>query len=101
MLLVDPGRAPDAEIELWPEGAPGDEAVALNEHYVERDNPFGLPDRAAHDVTRPTLSVFRAAKPDGSAILIAPGGGYKWAVVEKEGYEGAAFSLVSDRRFTF
>lgn len=88
-LLVDLDRAPDLEIDLWPDGAPGGEGVSLNEHYVERENAFGLPDRAAHEVTRPTLTVFRAREPDGSAILIIPGGGYKWVVVEKEGFEGA------------
>ncbi len=88
-LLVDAGRAPDAEIELWPDGAPGGEAVSLTEHVVDRDNPFGLVDRAAHDVTRPTLSVFRPERPDGSAILIIPGGGYRWVVIDKEGFEGA------------
>tara|TARA_R110000787_G_scaffold102192_5_gene208080 strand:- start:6901 stop:7737 length:837 start_codon:yes stop_codon:yes gene_type:complete len=61
----------------------------LVEHYVERTNPFGLRDRAVLDVTVPTLSIFRPDNPDGSAILIIPGGGYKWVVVEKEGYEGA------------
>jgi acetyl esterase/lipase/mannose-6-phosphate isomerase-like protein (cupin superfamily) len=88
-FLVDPGRAPDVEIELWPGGAPGGEGVQLSEHVVDRDNPFGLVDRAAHDVTRPTLSVFRPQKPDGSAILIIPGGGYRWVVIDKEGFEGA------------
>ena len=88
-LLIDLDRAPDFEIDLWPNGAPGGDGVTLHEHFVERKNAFGLPDRAAHDVTRPTLMVFRAREPDGSAILIIPGGGYKWVVVEKEGYEGA------------
>ena len=88
-LLVDLDRAPDFEIDLWPNGAPGGAVMSLNEHYVERVNPYGLPDRAAHEVTRPTLSAFRAKNPDGSAILIISGGGYSWVVVEKEGFEGA------------
>ena len=88
-FLVDPGRAPNLEIELWPGGAPGGEGVKLIEHVVDRENPFGLVDRAAHDVTRPTLSVFRPERPDGSAILIIPGGGYRWVVIDKEGFEGA------------
>lgn len=90
-LLVDLDRAPDLEIELWPNGAPGGENVALTEHYVERENPFHLPDRAAYDVTRPTLTLFRSPNPDGSAILISPGGGYNYVVVEKEGFEGARY----------
>jgi acetyl esterase/lipase len=31
--------------------------------------------------------VFRPAIPNGSAVLVAPGGSYKWVVVDKEGYE--------------
>ena len=88
-LLVDAGREPDAVIDLWPGPPPGGEGVSLKETVVERDNPYGLLDRAAHNVMRPTLSVFRAARPDGSAILIIPGGGYSWVVIDKEGYEGA------------
>lgn len=88
-LLVDPDRQPDAVIDLWPTGAPGGENVSLTERVVARNTPFGLPDRAAHDVTTPTLSVFRAQKPNGAAILIIPGGGYSWVVIDKEGYEGA------------
>ncbi len=90
-LLVDLDREPDEVIELWPDGAPGGADVSLDEHYVERDNPFGLRDRAVHEVTNPTLTLFRAAEPNGSAIIIIPGGGYSWVVVEKEGYEGARY----------
>lgn len=90
-LQVELDRAPDEVIALWPGGAPGGEAVSLTQHYVERENAFGLRDRAVHDVTDPTLSLFRAPEPDGTAILIIPGGGYRWVVVEKEGFEGARY----------
>jgi acetyl esterase/lipase len=80
---------PDEIVYLWPGEPPGGIPEGLKEKTVERDNPFGLPDRAAHDVTAPSLSVFHPAHPDGSAILIIPGGGYKWVVIDKEGYEGA------------
>jgi acetyl esterase/lipase/mannose-6-phosphate isomerase-like protein (cupin superfamily) len=88
-LLVEAGREPDTVIDLWPGPPPGGEGVTLEEKIVERDNPYGLIDRAAHNVMRPVLSVFRPQKPDGSAILIIPGGGYSWVVIDKEGYEGA------------
>lgn len=88
-LIVDVDRKPDEVIDLWPAGAPGGENVALTERIVARENEFGLPDHAAHEVTRPTLSVFRPAKPDGSAILIIPGGSYAYVVIEKEGFESA------------
>lgn len=80
---------PDEVRDLWPGGPPGPVPDGLVEHVVERDNPFGLPDRAAHNVTRPILAVFRPARANGGAILIIPGGGYGWVVVDKEGHEGA------------
>jgi acetyl esterase/lipase len=80
---------PDAIVELWPLGPPGERPVGLEQHVVHRTNQFGLPDRALHDVTVPALAVFRPIRPNGGAILIAPGGGYAWVVVDKEGYESA------------
>ncbi len=74
---------------LWPDGPPGGVPEGLQEKIVYRDNPFGLMDRAAHDVTAPSLSIFHPETSDGSAVLIIPGGGYKWVVIDKEGFEGA------------
>jgi acetyl esterase/lipase len=90
-LLVDLDREPDAVFDLWPGGPPGGEGVSITEHVVARDNAFNLVDRAAHDVTRPTLSLFKPATPDGSAMLLIPGGGYGWVVIDKEGFEGARY----------
>lgn len=88
-LLVDLDRGPDEDIPLWPDGPPGGENVTVREEIVHRDNDFGLVDRAAHNVTRPILSRFSASDPDGSALLLIPGGGYRWVVIDKEGFEGA------------
>eukprot|EP01035_Chromulina_nebulosa_P044067 gene44067-59676_t len=33
------------------------------------------------------MVVFRPAIPNGAAALVMPGGGYKWVVIDKEGYE--------------
>ena len=80
---------PEQVILLWPQGVPGGVPDGLTETVVERDNPYGLLDRAAHHVTAPSLTLFRPETPDGSAILIIPGGGYRWVVMDKEGFEGA------------
>lgn len=80
---------PDEMIDLWPSAAPGAPIPLPKEEIVFRNNPFNLIDRAAHQVAKPNLSLFRAKKPNGAAILIIPGGGYSWVVVDKEGYEGA------------
>jgi acetyl esterase/lipase len=89
---LDLDRQPDEVINLWPNAPPGAHAdLTLNEHYVYRDNEFGLLDRAAHEVTTSTLTRFKPQKPNGHSILIIPGGGYGWVVVEKEGFEGARY----------
>ncbi len=80
---------PDAIVNLWPGAAPGAPNPIPKEEIVFRSNPFNLIDRAAHQVATPNLSLFRPKKPNGAAILIIPGGGYSWVVVDKEGYEGA------------
>ncbi|TKC12263.1 alpha/beta hydrolase [Pedobacter polaris] len=40
-------------------------------------------------VTDPTLTVFAPAKPNGTAIIICPGGGYSILAIGKEGYDVA------------
>lgn len=77
-------------IPLWPDGAPGGEGVTVVEEVVERPlSPGGLRDRIVKGVRRPTLTVFEPARPNGASLLMTPGGGYKWVVMDKEGYECA------------
>jgi acetyl esterase/lipase len=78
---------PTETIDLWPKGAPGMPASALVETVNERSTDAQLNDRAVFDITRPRMAVFRPARPNGAAVMITPGGGYKWVVVDKEGYE--------------
>lgn len=82
---------PDLVIPLWPGSPPGAPAILPQEQIVYRTNPFGLVDRAAHDVAVPTLSIFAPQRPNGAAIMIIPGGGFSWVVIDKEGYEGAKY----------
>jgi acetyl esterase/lipase len=79
---------PDAEIDLWPDGAPGIPA-GLDEQVRERSTDPAYNDRILLNVRRPRLDVFRPARPNGAAVLIMPGGGYSWVVIDKEGYEMA------------
>ena len=78
---------PDETIDLWPKGAPGRPAKALIETVDERSKDAAITDRAVYGITRPRLVVFRPRIPNGSAVLVAPGGGYRWVVIDKEGYE--------------
>jgi acetyl esterase/lipase len=81
---------PSETIDLWPAGPPGAAGVTVKETVTERRKaPTDLRDRFVAHVTRPRMSVFRPKRPNGAAILITPGGGYKWVVVDKEGFECA------------
>ena len=94
-----PGLAqPDQTIDLWPKGAPGMPVPAPVETVDERSADPLLADRAVHGISRPRMAVFRPDRPNGAAVLLTPGGGYKWVVVDKEGYEMARW--LAARGFT-
>ncbi|MBP8247627.1 MAG: alpha/beta hydrolase [Phenylobacterium sp.] len=77
-------------ITLWPKGPPGAEHATAREEIVERSKDTAvIRDRIIKGVTHPTLIAFRPRYPNGSALLMAPGGGYAWVVMDKEGYEAA------------
>jgi acetyl esterase/lipase len=85
--LAGPGHE---VILLWPKGPPGAEGSTAREQIVERSKrPEVIRDRYIKGVTTPTLIVFRPRTPTGAALLMIPGGGYKWVVMDKEGYEAA------------
>lgn len=80
---------PVETVHLWPGGAPGGEGVSLSPVVPERSTDPAFHDRYAQYTTDPILTVFRPARPNGSALLLIPGGGYRWAVLDKEGYDVA------------
>jgi acetyl esterase/lipase len=88
-LVATPAGLPDPinTIDLWPGGAPGVPKVLPVETVNERSTDPQMTDRAVFGIARPRMVVFRPIVPNGSAMLIAPGGGYRWVVVDKEGYE--------------
>jgi acetyl esterase/lipase len=89
---------PDETIDLWPSGAPGAPDRPLVETVEERSTDAEVSDRAVWGISRPRMVVFRPRLPNGSAVLAMPGGGYRWVVVDKEGYEIARW--LSGRGFT-
>lgn len=87
-----PPRAPADPTEivrLWPDGAPGGDNVTVIAQVEERSTDPAYHDRFARYTTDPILTVFRPEQPNGAALLLIPGGGYRWAVVDKEGYDCA------------
>lgn len=80
---------PRAVIPLWPGAPAGLTNAALDDHIVERPGP--LRDRYIDRIRTPQIHAFPAARPNGAAMLIAPGGGYERVVLDKEGYELAGW----------
>ena len=87
-LALSAGRG--QEIKLWPNGAPGSEGITAEEASKPAANPKynGLPGNFT--VTHyPSIYVFLppAEKATGAAVVVAPGGGHRQLVIEKEGWE--------------
>jgi len=80
---------PAETLDLWPKVAPGAPATLPVETVRERSKDKAYNDRYVFGISRPRMAVFRPAKANGAAVLITPGGGYNWVVIDKEGYEMA------------
>lgn len=80
---------PTETIRLWPNGAPGGEGVTVTPVVVERSTDPAFHDRYAQFTTDPLLTVVRPEQPNGASMLLIPGGGYRWAVIDKEGLDVA------------
>jgi acetyl esterase/lipase len=88
---------PTEVLPLWPGDPPGAAGVTVVETVTERGDAKGLRDRAVTHTRKPTLTVFRPAKPNGAAVVLIPGGGYERVVVDKEGFETARW--LADRGY--
>jgi len=78
-------------ITLWPGTPPGGRRVDLPPIRVtNHEPPYITPsDRAIDRVGIPILNAFPAERPDGSAMIIAPGGGYAREMLDFEGMDVA------------
>ncbi len=76
-----------SEIPLWPGGAPGTETWDQVEEELSLSD--GL--RVVRNVTQPSLTVYPATKPNGTAVIIAPGGAWHFHAIEHEGRQVAAW----------
>lgn len=89
VALVIPVFAADAKlpvIDLWPGVAPGEKGDIPAEAF-EADRPNEKPPvKRLGNVSKPTLTVYKPAKDaNGTAIIVAPGGGYNILAWEHEG----------------
>jgi acetyl esterase/lipase len=81
-------------LKLWPHGAPGTPTTKEPESVVNRPdlNDKRGPITRITNVTNPTLTVYRpVAHNSGTAIMVFPGGAYRWLAMDIEGSEVCAF----------
>jgi acetyl esterase/lipase len=81
-------------VNLWPDAAPGSEEWKQKETILGSGN-----NRRIVNVTTPTLTVYTPAprKANGTAIIIAPGGGFVALSIDSEGHDVAKWLV--DRGF--
>ena len=72
---------PPVEIMVWPEGAPSDTGIDVNAEA--ESNQF------VTSVSTPVLYVYPASKPNGTAVVMLPGGGYAGLAMYHEGSDMA------------
>jgi hypothetical protein len=80
-------------VDLWPGKTPGDVGIEGQETTrIYESAIIAGPTKLITNVTKPTLTIFPAAKENtGTAMIICPGGGYHNLFWELEGEEVAAW----------
>ena len=83
-----PRWPPGEHFALWPGGPPRAPAAPIKPNWT-MNGPKGERQLWIRGVPFPRLHVFRPARPDGSAMLVIPGGGYGFLSVQNEGLNAA------------
>jgi acetyl esterase/lipase len=71
-------------LKLWPGGAPEPAGFKIEpEMEVPKKNDADV--KRVTNVSEPTITVYRPEKPNGTAVIVAPGGAYRILAIEHEG----------------
>jgi acetyl esterase/lipase len=81
--------APHPVLTIWPGAIPGAEKSTQKEIETQLPAPGNHTTRLIRNVVTPTLTVFAPAKPNGTALIVAPGGGYFGLMFNYEGTDMA------------
>jgi acetyl esterase/lipase len=87
-LPVAARATPEPAVErypIWPGAAPGGEGLAVRDEWVKRSPTGGEDDIAWPHVETPMLTHVPAAKPNGAALLMIPGGSYSRVAIGRQG----------------
>jgi acetyl esterase/lipase len=87
--VPDPPTDAAKVIPLYSGVAPGSESWTWQEKISTP--PWGGSGRLVRNVVRPTLTLFQppADKSVHTAVIVAPGGGFRWLSIDSEGYDVA------------
>lgn len=88
-FVLASAQAGDA-LKVWPDLAPGETTRQTGElqPFRPQEKP---PVNRVINITQPTFTVHLAKRPNGSGVVILPGGGFGKVVTNKEGAEAAAW----------
>ncbi len=78
------------EIYIWPGDSigPGSDTLSIQEHIIVRSlTGTCTRDWAIEKITKPTITPLIPANPNGSAVIICPGGAYARVVYDVEGID--------------
>lgn len=71
------------ELKLWPDGAPG--KMAPHSQATEDFIRTKAGKSTITDIHEPTITVYRPEKPNGTSVIVAPGGGFVFLSAVHEG----------------
>jgi acetyl esterase/lipase len=83
-IALSASAAEPREIKLWPGKAPGETKELPPEGPQKPKNDKDTIKRLAN-VSEPTIAIYAPEKPNGTAVIVAPGGGYSILAIEHEG----------------
>jgi len=91
ITMVSKAQVP-VEINLWPQNRLIDTANGhkLIEHDISKPGYGNVGGRAVirlGDITNPTIKIFKPKNPNGTAVIVCPGGGYGILAMDLEGTE--------------
>lgn len=84
LALASIGLADPLTVRLWPEASTEPASLqAPPETLVKRKVDDGL--RRISNVTEPTITIYKSGRPNATAVIVCPGGGYNILAIEHEG----------------
>jgi acetyl esterase/lipase len=87
---LNASAVPPITIKLWPQGAPEPAGFQIEpEKETKREPDDGV--QRLTNVSEPMMTIFKPEKPNGSAVLVCPGGGYSILAYSHEGSQVCEF----------